>query len=105
MRISDVRLRHVSGRMPFEGDFWEERLIRPVDVYPAYRAQGPEVLPRADDGAYRIQTYFVEIEADEGVIGIGGPIPRDQAFVIDTDLRTHLIGADPLAHEVIWDTL
>ena len=105
MRIGDVRLRHVSGRMRFEGDFWEERLIRPVDVYPKYRAQGPEVLPKTDDGAYGIETFFVEIESDEGVVGIGGPIPREQAFLIDADLKPHLIGADPLAHEVVWDTL
>jgi L-alanine-DL-glutamate epimerase-like enolase superfamily enzyme len=91
--------------MPFHGLFWEERLIRPVDVYSTYRAQGPDVLPRAEDGTYRIETFFVEIEADEGVIGIGGPIPREQAFIIDQDLRPHLIGADPLANELVWDTL
>src|SRR5207237_4049517 len=82
MRIGDVRLRHVSGRMRFEGDFWEERLIRPVDVYPKYRAQGPEVLPKTDDGAYRIETFFVEIESDEGVVGIGGPLPREERIMI-----------------------
>jgi L-rhamnonate dehydratase len=105
MRIGDVRLRHVSGRMPFDGEFWEERLIRPVDIYPAYRAQGPEVLPKADDGTYRIETFFVEIESDDGLVGIGGPIPIDQAFVIDVNLRPHLLGLDPLAHELAWDIL
>jgi L-alanine-DL-glutamate epimerase-like enolase superfamily enzyme len=105
MRIADVRLRQVTGRMPFAGEFWEERLIRPVDIYPGYRALGPEVLPHAGDGAYRIDTFFVEIESDEGAIGIGGPIPREQAFVIDTDLRRHLMNADPLANELVWDTL
>jgi L-alanine-DL-glutamate epimerase-like enolase superfamily enzyme len=91
--------------MAFDGLFWEERLIRPLDIYPAYRAQGPEVLPRVDDGTYRIETFFVEIEADEGVVGIGGPIPREQAFIIDQNLRPHLLGVDPLANELIWDTL
>ena len=105
MRIGDVRLRHVSGRMPFDGEFWEERLIRPVDIYPAYRAQGPEVLPKADDGTYRIETFFVEIESDDGLVGIGGPIPLDQAFVIDVNLRPYLLGLDPLAHELVWDVL
>ena len=105
MRITDVRLRRVIGRMPFDGEFWEERLIRPVDIYPGYRKQGPEFLPRLDDGTYRIDTFFVELEADSGVIGIGGPIPREQAFIIDQDLRPHLIGLDPLAHELVWDTL
>jgi L-alanine-DL-glutamate epimerase-like enolase superfamily enzyme len=105
MRIADVRLRFVSGRMPFDGTFWEERLIRPTDIYPEYHRQGPDVLPKLDDGSYRIETFFVELESDEGAIGIGGPISRDQAFIIDTDLRRHLVGADPLAHERVWDTL
>ena len=48
-----------DGRMPFEGEFWEERLIRPVDLYPSFRAQGPEFLPKAGEGAYRIETFFV----------------------------------------------
>src|SRR5947209_8150012 len=105
MRIADVRLRHVSGRMPFDGEFWEERLIRPVDIYPRFRAMGPEVLSGSGEGAYRIETYFIEIEADEGVIGIGGPVPREQAFLVDLELRPYLMGADPLATEVVWDTL
>jgi L-rhamnonate dehydratase len=105
MRIADVRLRFVSGRMPFDGTFWEERLIRPTDIYPEYRRQGPDVLHKLEDGTYRIETFFVEVESDEGVTGIGGPIPRDRAFIIDTDLRPHLVGADPLAHERVWDTL
>src|SRR2546427_13277222 len=100
MRISDVRLRQVIGRMPFEGEFWEERLIRPVDLYPSFRAMGPELLPKAGDGAYRIETFFVEIESDEGAIGIGGPVPRGQAVLIDLELPGYLIGGAPLADEV-----
>ena len=105
MRIADVRLRFVSGRMPFDGTFWEERLIRPIDVYPEYASAGPDVLPRLDDGSYRIETFFVELETDDGAIGIGGPISRDLAFIIDSELRRYLIGADPIAHERLWDTL
>src|SRR5438270_11544550 len=105
MRIIDIRLRQLTGRMPSDGPFWEERLIRPVDVYPAYRAQGPDVLPIASQGGYRIEAYFVEIESDEGGVGIGGPIPMQQAFVIDVDLRQHCLGLAPLAHELVWDTL
>src|SRR5437764_12135407 len=105
MRITDIRLRQLTGRMPLDGPFWEERLIRPVDVYPAYRAQGPDVLPIASEGGYRIETYFVDIESDEGVVGIGGPIPIRQAFGIDVDLGPHLLGLDPLAHELVWATL
>ena len=37
MKIKNVRIRHVSGTMPTEGTFWEDRLVRPVDIYPEHR--------------------------------------------------------------------
>jgi len=105
MNIADVRLRQVAGTMEFAGDFWEERLIRPVDLYPRFAAEGPGYLPKVADGRYRIETVFVEIETDDGALGIGGPIPLEQAFLIDRDLRPLLLGSDALAHEVVWDVL
>ncbi len=105
MKIADVRLRQVAGTMDFPGEFWEERLIRPVDLYPRFRAQGPGYLPKVSDGRYRIETVFIEIVTDDGALGIGGPIPREQAFLVDTELRPLLLGEDPLAHEVLWDVM
>jgi L-rhamnonate dehydratase len=105
MNIANVRLRHVSGTLEFPGEFWEERLIRPVDVYPRFRAEGAGWLPKIADGRYRVETVFVELETDDGAIGIGGPITREQALIIDTELRPFLMGLDAMAHEVVWDTL
>jgi L-rhamnonate dehydratase len=105
VKIAEVRLRQVVGTMPFVGQFWEERLIRPIDIYPEFKAAGPEYLPSAGADRYRIETFFVEIVGDDGVTGIGGPIRRDLAFLIDTELRPILEGGDALAHEVMWDKL
>jgi L-rhamnonate dehydratase len=104
MKITEVRLREVQGTMPFDGEFWEERLVRPIDIYPRFRALGPEFLPKVD-GGYRIKAHFVEIVSDEGLTGIGGPIPIEQAFLIYHDLRPLLEGGDPLANEVLWDMM
>ena len=38
MRIGQVRLRRLSGMLPTQHDHWEERLVRPLDVYPEFRA-------------------------------------------------------------------
>ena len=105
MKITDVRLLQLQGTMEFAGEFWEERLIRPVDIYPEHKAEGPTWLEKHGEGRYRMTSIFVEIQTDEGVTGIGGPIPRDQAFIIGTDLRRLLIGSDPRANELIWDRL
>jgi hypothetical protein len=94
MKIAEVRLRQVAGTMAFDGEFWEDRVLRPIDVYPEYAAQGPSTMPRVGSGGYRIETVFVEIVSDEGLVGIGGPITREQAFLIDTEMRPYLEGGE-----------
>jgi L-alanine-DL-glutamate epimerase-like enolase superfamily enzyme len=105
MKITDVRLLQVRGTMEFPGEFWEERLVRPIDVYPEHKAEGPAWLEKLDEGKYRMESSFLEIVTDDGVSGIGGPITLEYAFVVDTQLKALLLGADPLAHELLWDKM
>jgi len=105
MKITAVRIFEAQGVMEHEGEFWEERLCRPVDVYPEHKHEGPTWLEKISEGHYRIRAHFVEIEADAGISGLAGPIPLDQAFVIGYQLAPLLLGHDPLATERIWDRL
>jgi L-rhamnonate dehydratase len=105
MKVTQLRLRQLTGLMEFPGEFWEDRLIRPIDVYPEHRAEGPPPLPRDDQGRYRIQSIFLELLTGEGVSGVAGPVLLDQAFILDTQLRVLIEGTDPRAHEQIWDRL
>ena len=105
MKITDVRLHHVTGTLPFEGTFWEERLIQPIDVYPEYRnARRGEMLPTTESGV-PISSVFIEIETDEGITGIGGPTSIDVAVIVQRQFRRLLIGEDPRATERIWDLM
>lgn len=105
MKITHVRVFQVEGVMDHAGTFWEERLIRPVDIYPEHREEGATWLEPHGPDRYRIVAHFVEIGTDAGITGIGGPMPADQAFVIATQLKPLLIGHDPLAIERIWDRM
>jgi|UniRef100_A0A7C1G3H9 L-alanine-DL-glutamate epimerase-like enolase superfamily enzyme len=107
MRITRVRLREVTGTFHYRGEFWEQRLARPLDIYPEHRADPREWwLPEQDGpGPYRLRQIFLEIETDEGVHGLAGPLTRDVALVIGTQLRPRLLGTDPLAIERRWDEL
>ena len=40
MKITAVRVFKVSGVTVLTGEFWEERLVRPVDIYPEHKTQG-----------------------------------------------------------------
>jgi L-rhamnonate dehydratase len=105
MKITDVRLFQLRGTMEFPGEFWEDRLIRPIDVYPEHKSEGPSWLEKLSEGKYRMSSIFLEIVTDEGVNGIGGPITLEYAFIVDTQLKSLLVGADPLAHELLWDKM
>lgn len=105
MKITAVRCIQYTGTMDFPGVFWEERLIRPVDIYPQFKNEGASWLPPAKEGAYAMTSTFVHIETDAGISGIGGPITPDQALIIKHNMEHYLLGADPLAIERLWDIL
>ncbi len=105
MKITDLKLRELSGIMEHPDPFWEERLIRPVDIYPEFRRQGADFSTGLGDGRYAIRAVFLEIHTDDGVVGLSGPCSRTEAFTIDTALRPLLIGRDPLAIELLWDIM
>ena len=109
MKITGLRLRQLTGTIAHDGPYWEERLNRPIDVYPEHKAQTATTgfwMPYPiDEGHSRVQSVFVEIETDEGVSGIAGPIAHEVAFVVDQQFRRLLIGEDPRATERVWDLM
>lgn len=105
MLIADVRVFRVEGVMEHDGEFWEERLVRPIDIYPEHKAEGAGWIEQIAPGKYRNIAHFVEIVADSGHIGIGGPMPHEQAYIVASQLKPLLIGHDPLATERIWDRM
>jgi L-alanine-DL-glutamate epimerase-like enolase superfamily enzyme len=105
MKITKIRLPRLEGVMEHAGEFWEERLVRPIDIYPEHKAEGATYIPREGEGKYRIEAVFVEVETDEGVSGLGGPITEDQGQIIARQLAPIAVGEDPRATERIWDKL
>ncbi len=106
MRVTNVRLFELTGVMQHDGPFWEDRLARPVDVYPEH--YGETFAGWAHDQrseGYRVAAWFLEIETDAGLTGLGGPATRDWAEVIARELRPFIVGQDPLASERIWDSM
>tara|TARA_B110000438_G_scaffold49828_1_gene50323 strand:+ start:2070 stop:3272 length:1203 start_codon:yes stop_codon:yes gene_type:complete len=111
MKIEKIELRELTGIMKSKGTFWEERLARPIDIYPDYRIEGFNETKFGKGQDYSkeqeipVSAIFVEIKTDEGVSGIGGPIDRAQAYLIKEQLIDILVGKDPLAIELIWDQM
>ena len=110
MKITGVRLRKLEGVLKYPGTFFEERRRNPTDIYAKFNSRSAETVSGAKaigDGRYQIVQTFVQIDTDEGVTGIAGPIVGGSApaFYVNTQLRPLLIGEDPLAHELLWDQM
>ncbi len=93
--------------MPTEGPFWEERLVRPIDVYPDFRAEQHlgEYGRQVGERGLEIEAFFLTIETDDGVSGISGPFRAPCAHIVSSQLRPILMGKDPLASEYLWDVM
>ncbi len=109
MKITKVRLRKLEGIMNYPGTFFEERRRNPTDIYPEFKTQPAATVSGAnqlEDGRYRVVRTFVQIDTDEGVSGLAGPLSGSApSFYIDTQLKPLLIGQDPLAIERLWDQM
>jgi len=107
MKITNVRLRQLEGRLPYRGEFWENRLVRPIDVYPEHKAEPglPLEYGRDEKGAYVLKAVFVHVETDEGLTGVFGPTNPPTAYFIATQIAPFIKGEDPTATERVWDKM
>ena len=106
MKITDVRLYEVAGRIPHKYAFGEERQVGALDLFSEYRARTVTPISEAQhEELVPIKGVYVQIDTDEGISGLFGSINMDQAFQIDTHLKQHLIGQDPIAVEHLWDVM
>ena len=111
MKITNLKLRQLQGTMEYQGTLWEERGGRPLDIYPAFRALDAKdtmrkPFPSVGENRYQVTQTFLTIETDEGVTGVVGPLTGDAtAFYLATQLKSLLIGQNPLATEYLWDVM
>jgi L-alanine-DL-glutamate epimerase-like enolase superfamily enzyme len=106
MQITAVRVLRLRGTMQTGGVLWEERLVRPIDIYPEYRARDDfEGGVQTDPTHFHVEQYFVRIETDAGPHGIAGPLPEMVALFVAKRLRPILLKQDPIAHEKLWDQM
>ena len=102
MQITEVVLFKVHGTYWDPGFPPGDRQAQATDVYPEFNARS---WAGASAGPHPISDIYVEIQTDEGVSGLFGPIEEYQAYVIGAFLRPYLVGRDPLATELLHDQM
>ncbi|MDP6779357.1 MAG: enolase C-terminal domain-like protein [Candidatus Latescibacteria bacterium] len=107
MEITEVRFVCVKGSWDYDGPLFEERLVRPVDIYPEFRGEEARRsgMGLRGDPPYALREAFLFIDTDEGVSGMYGPVQATVARIIASQLSSILVGEHPHAVERIWDKM
>lgn len=98
MKITGIDLFEISAA-------WDDPVERPrvalqYDLYPDEVHPDPPNRRKSE-----LKHIYIELQTDDGVCGIFGPIDRRQAFLIDAQLRPILLDRDPLATELLFDLM
>ena len=99
--IKDIRHFKLRGKSPVQKGFWEERLVRPVDIYERFKNDGPSNIGYEDF----FEQIFLEVITDEDEKGIFGPIPPNVATIVEQNLKPRILSEDPFSVEKIWDIM
>lgn len=104
LKIESVELLELHGRYTDDAGVNNQEQVNPEDVYDSLRPA-----PYADHASgtreFRTSAIYLRIRTTNGPEGLYGPIERDAAIVVQTDLRPFLIGKDALAGEALWDQM
>ncbi len=103
MVITKVECVEYVGALESPGGVFLDRLRRPTDVYPEFRQRGPQAFPERAPGHFEVTSTYVHIHTDTGLVGSTNQLSREQAVIILGVLQPLLLGADPLATELLWD--
>lgn len=96
MNITDVIIFEVSAPRTEPAPHHTRQALQ-LDIYPPSASTSTP--------SDRIRALYVEVQTDEGISGLFGPIQPFQAFVIATELRPFLMGKDALANELLLDQM
>ena len=104
MKISAVRCFQLSGTAELEPT--EERQVGMLDIYPEFAARAvARPAGASPQPAAQLAATYLQIDTDDGVSGLFGPIFAETAVLIQRKLAPYLVGQDPLAGERLWDVL
>lgn len=104
LKIETVELLELHGHYTAEAGVNHQPQVNPDDVYDDLR---PAPYTDKPNGEREVKTeaIYLRIRCAGGLEGLYGPIERDAALVVYTDLRPFLIGKDALAGEALWDQM
>jgi len=105
LNITGVEIWELRGHRQTTRGANQQYQANPLHVYDELRPAPYRDSPNPTQANSAVRALYLKIRTSEGVDGLYGPLDREAAIVIDSQLRPFLMGKDALAGEKLWDQL
>ena len=105
LKITAVEVWQISGHEPATPGLNGQGALQPSHIYPEDRPAPYKDSPTAMSTTVASTRLYLRIGTDQGAEGYYGPISEDAARIIDTQLRSFVMGQDALAIDTISDKM
>jgi hypothetical protein len=102
--ISDIQVIRVSGKTE-SFDFHYQNQVTPLTVYPEHKLPPYPTDEKAKKEIREHSNLYLKIATNGGPEGFYGLIDPEAALVVMHQLRSFLIGQNPMATETLWDKM
>jgi L-alanine-DL-glutamate epimerase-like enolase superfamily enzyme len=104
LKITAVEMWRFDGKREAITGVNRQHQVNPLHVYDEHRPR-PYRDGQPTKSTVNASALYIKIRTDGGLDGLYGPIDREAAIVVDQQLKSFLIGKDPLAGEKLWDQM
>jgi L-rhamnonate dehydratase len=105
LKISAVEIWELHGHRESIQGVDQQVQANPLYIYDELRPKPYKDSPNPTTRQTAVAALYLKIVTDGGPAGLYGPIDKEVAMVVDTDLRPFLLGKDALAGEKLWDQM
>jgi L-rhamnonate dehydratase len=105
LKISAVEVWKLEGHRETLEGVNRQFQANPLHVYDELRPKPYHDSPAPAPRTVAATALYLKIRTDQGLDGIYGPIDKETAIVVLSQLRPFLLGKDALAGETLWDQM
>ncbi len=105
LKIAAVEIWELHGHRESIQGVDQQVQVNPLYIYDELRPKPYRDSPNPVTRQTAVSALYLKIVTDGGPAGLYGPIDKEVAMVVDTDLRPFLLGKDALAGEKLWDQM
>lgn len=105
LAISGVEILRLDGERETMTGVDRQHQVQPLHIYEEHRPKEYRDAPNPTPGKSRVSALYLRLRTKGGPDGLYGPVDREAALLVDQQLKSFVIGKDPLAGEAVWDQM